>query len=229
MDVASFISPVICFLKHYLCHLWIPPATAYLHTPKATYCSFPMTSCPAGNCIPCIPQSNCTLCEKVFPFRSLNLSSFWIPLLPKHSVRMQPVLYKHGTPCQALNVSNPSLPIPLPEDLLRTTITAVSLLWRQPGFCLIFWRWGNPQCACMSPCFLSACSLQIPTSGSSLLLYPQLYSKLPIETPRSLSQIHTALLHMPTASPLYITVGIEFRPDVIVAALFTSHATLLTG
>lgn len=51
----------------------MPPARAYLHTAKVTLRSFLMTSRTAGNCIPCIPQSNCTLCENLFPFRSLNL------------------------------------------------------------------------------------------------------------------------------------------------------------
>ena len=173
MDVVSFIPPVICFLNHYWCHLWIPPATAYLHAPKATFCFFPMTSCTAGNCIPCIPQSNCKLCEKLFPSRSLNLSSFWLPLLPEHSFWMQPVLNKHSTPFfQSLNANNPSLPIPQPEDFLCTMITAVSLLWRQLCFCLIFWRWVNLQHTWTSPHFLSACSLQIPTSDSSVTVVP---------------------------------------------------------
>lgn len=181
MDAANFISPAVCFLKHYFCNLWILPPTAYLHTPEIMFGSFLMTSCPADNCIPCVPQSNCTLHEKLFPFRNWNLSSFWISLLPEHSVWVQTGLYKHSSPFLSVSsCKQPQSPSLSPRRLPLYMVTAVSFLWRQPGFPLYLLDIGKHSYALWVSPFRYTCSLQIPTSGSSSLLYPQLYSYLPI-------------------------------------------------
>lgn len=62
-------------------HVWIPPATAYLHVPKAMFCSFPMSSCQADNCIHASQNPTAHHVKNCFPSEGLVLLSFWMPLL----------------------------------------------------------------------------------------------------------------------------------------------------
>lgn len=158
-----------------------------------------MTPGTAGNCTPCIPQSNYILCENLFPFRSLNLYHlFWaFHHDATHFVQMwHPLPVPHS-------LNNPNLPTSYP-DHFSPYHDHCCFPWHSALFLVM----GKPTMH-MSPHLLSACSLQISTSGRSLLLYPQLYSELPIGTPRSLSQVHIVFLRIQTDGDLSITTCLQ--------------------